>query len=428
MGLNLLPGLPEGVPVPPTPPKENFILTYKQYADIIEAPADAHEAVAMVIIASLLNRNGVYIEFGHTKLPFDLWVLLISPSGMGRNTLVRLADEVLKKAGLQDLVRSASWGSPQALYQDIAAHPRGLYQWEEMSVALKKLGSNQFNGTKEWITDRYDNYKVPEPLLYRKTGKKGDTPPIMFAVAPRLNILATSSEDWLTDSLAQSDTTGGFLPRFTILKLNGTEKVVPIPPAPDDSLQDKLAEQLRKIAKLKGCVVLSKEVQSLYKDWYVKTRKRFMDQPNAALAMPFFNRLRIMVPKLAVIHEAAESGTLEVSPAAMKRAFETAAKIEATIFELLPTGMNAEGAALAKMADRIKTAGVVGISKTQFTEAFKSVDHRSRMERLATLRDAGDIVPFGRPTKGRPLILYVFKDYVQGHQQQFPEDRVTNAL
>jgi len=423
MGLNIVPALPEGTPMPLPIPKENFISMYTKYADVIEAPTDAHEAVAIALIAAALNRNGVHVAFGHANVPLDLWVLLISGSGMGRNTLVRLADPVLKKAGLAGLVRSASWGSPQALQQDIAAHPSGLYVWEEMSVVLKKLGSNQFSGTKEWLTDRYDNYKVPEPLLYRKTGKKSDTPPIEFKTAPRLNLLATSSGDWLTASLAQEDTTGGFLPRWLILRLDGAEKVVPIPKAPDRQLEKKLAEQLAEIAKVKGTVRLSRKVERMYEEWYRATRQRFLDQPNSALALPFFNRLRVEVLKLAVIHEVAESGTLNVSPAAMERAFETAAKVEATVFELLPTGMNAEGAATAKIADRIKLAGLAGMTKTAFTDAFKSMEYRERARRIATLRDAATIAVFTRETGGRPPLIYVHKDFIEQHKAQFPNDK-----
>ncbi len=423
MGLNIVPGLPEGMPTPPATPTEDFISVYIKYADVIEAPPDAHEAVAIALIAAVLNRNGVYIESSPNKTPLDLWVLLISGSGGGRNTLVRLADPVLQKAGLAGLVRSASWGSQQAVYQDIAEHPRGLYVWEEMSVVLKKLANKQFGGTKEWITDRYDNYRVPEPVVYRRAGKKSDTPPITFEQAPRINILATSSGDWLTDSLAQSDTTGGFMPRWLILKLSTEDKDVPRPKRPDRLLEEKLGAQLAKIAKLKGAAVFSEEVEHLYDAWYSATKRRFREQPNSALAMPFFNRLRTEVLKLAVIHEAAMSGSLDVSPEAMKRAFETSTKVEATIFELLPTGMNAEGSATAKIADRIKLAGAAGISKTAFTDAFTSMNFVDRNRRLLTLRDAATIAVFTRETGGRPPLIYVHKDFVEQHKAQFPNDK-----
>jgi len=45
-------------------PKGNFITKYREYADVVEVPADAHEAVAMALLAAVLNRNGVCIQNG----------------------------------------------------------------------------------------------------------------------------------------------------------------------------------------------------------------------------------------------------------------------------------------------------------------------------------------------------------------------------
>ncbi|PWT91838.1 MAG: hypothetical protein C5B55_07430 [Blastocatellia bacterium] len=244
-----LPATEETVSQKPTQPKskKNFISAYREYADILEAPAEAHEAIAIAILGAVLNRSGVYIEHGPVKIPIDCWLIMISESGFGRNTLVGLATPVLNEAGLQDLTRSAAWGSDVALYQDVAENPKGLFVWPEMSIVLKKLGQANFGGSKEWLTDRYDNYEVPPAIKYRKTGKQDkDTPSIEFSLAPRLNIVATSSEDWLIANLVQEDTTGGFLPRFLLLKLEGNGRIIPIPKRTDPRVR---AELVRSVAR-----------------------------------------------------------------------------------------------------------------------------------------------------------------------------------
>jgi hypothetical protein len=182
-------------------PKGNFIVKYREYADVVEMPVDAHEAIAMALIAAVLNRNGVRIENGAITVPMDFWLILISGRGAGRNTLLGLASPIIKKAGLQDLIRTSAWGSEQALYQNLAENPNGLYMWPELSIVLKKFAQSNFGGAKVWVTDRYDNFDVPDAVTYRKTGKK-DTPPIEFGEAPRLNIIGTSSEDWMMTNLA----------------------------------------------------------------------------------------------------------------------------------------------------------------------------------------------------------------------------------
>lgn len=189
----------------------DFIKDYVKYADVLEAPSEAHEAIALVLLSSVLNR-GVHIEFGALKHSLDMWIALLSPSGLGRNTLVEMARPVLKDAKLEDIILNSTWGSKQAFYQNAANHPKGMWIWPELSVIFKTLSDARFGGVKEWITDRYDGWTVPPRIEYRETGKKSDTPPIIFEEAPRLSILGTSSYDWFTSNLVQEDTTGGFVP------------------------------------------------------------------------------------------------------------------------------------------------------------------------------------------------------------------------
>lgn len=55
-----------------------------------EIGADAHEAIAMALIAGVLNHNGVYIEHGAVPIPMDFWLILLSESGADcRNAIYR---------------------------------------------------------------------------------------------------------------------------------------------------------------------------------------------------------------------------------------------------------------------------------------------------------------------------------------------------
>jgi hypothetical protein len=206
-------------PPTPVPSGDNFISMYADWADIIEAPRKMHEAMAIQIISSLLNRNGVTIPQGALTHSLDLWILLLSASGGGRNTVIGMARNILKQADLIDLVHKAHWGSPQAAYQAFADCPHALFEWGELSAKLKDLDDKRYGGLKAWITDRYDEFGLPEDVVYRKTGKKsGDTPAITFTSAPRINILAGSSEEWFFNNLKVADAAGGFVPRWTIFR------------------------------------------------------------------------------------------------------------------------------------------------------------------------------------------------------------------
>jgi hypothetical protein len=103
------------VNLPPTdfnaPTDRDFVRRYAKYADLLEVPKVMHEAVAMQLVASVLNKNGVVIPWGAITCPLDLWIVLLSGSGAGRNTLLGMADPVIKEARIENLVRNIQWGS-----------------------------------------------------------------------------------------------------------------------------------------------------------------------------------------------------------------------------------------------------------------------------------------------------------------------------
>ena len=387
----------------------DFIATYADFADVFEMSRQVHEWVAAQLVASALNGK-VFIKWGAAKYPLDLWVLLLSGSGQGRNTATDVALEVIGSANIQGLLHKATWGSKVAFYQQVAECPTGLYVWPELSVALRTLNDPKFGGVKEWITDRYDNLRLPDKIIYRRTGKKTDTPPIVFDQAPRMNILATSSSDWFINNLEQADTLGGFVPRWLPKQVGKSDRVIPKPVAPNPELLPLLAAQLASIANLEGAADLS-GIDTQYANWYGEAKARFASQPNSALADPFFNRLRVELLKLALIFEASQSGGLQVGDGAFRRAVAVASEAEETIFKLLPSGMTREGSEVERIAEKIRSSGTNGITQSELTRAFQHCKSRERDDRVRTLVDAGQIHRVQRSTGGRSETRYIHTDF-----------------
>jgi hypothetical protein len=406
------------------PPTEiaspDFIRSYADYADVFEMPRQVHEWVAVQLIASVLNGK-VPIEWGATTYPLDLWVLLLSGSGQGRNTATDVALKVAEAAGIDELLHKATWGSKSAFFQQCAEHPRGLYVWPELSVVLQTLNDPRFAGAKEWMTDRYDNLRVPDTITYRDTGKRSNTPPIQFHEAPRLNVLATSSADWFITNLEEADTLGGFIPRWLPKQVGKSERLIPKPVSPDKERLPILADRLAAIAKLSGSADMS-EVEHLYDEWYKQARPRFENQPNSALAMPFFNRLRGEVLKLAAIYQISQSGELQVTSEAFDRAVAVASEAEKTISRLLETGMNREGSELERMAEKIRSAGPDGIPQSELTHAFSHWAKWERTQRLDTLVDSERALKVPRETKGRTATIYVHRDHYAEYKKAQGEE------
>lgn len=165
-------------------------------------------------------------------------------------------------------------------------------------------------------------------------------------------------------------------------------------------------------------------VEEQYDQWYRAAHGRFSDGPNASMAMPFYSRLRTHVLKLALIFEVAKSGSLLVSEDAMRKAIEIASQIEETVFELVKTGISHEGSEVNKMLVFVRSRGVAGATQSELTKNFYSVPEWERKPRLQTIVDSGDVTPFQRiNTGGRPGLVYVFKDFIAQHKEQYPDDK-----
>jgi hypothetical protein len=270
------------------------------------------------------------------------------------------------------------------------------------------LNTPNFATAKEWITDRYDNLKVPGPHHFKVNGKPEDTKSIVFPSAPRINVLATSSDDWFFRNLAESDSLGGFMARWTILQAQGKGRDVAIPKTPDAAAVEPLAGRLAAIGKLSGSVDIS-GIEERYTGWYSAAKRRFEAQPNKALASAYFNRHRGLILKLAVVFEASQSATLKVSVGAWERAVEFALQVEQCIFKLLLTGMNSAGYDLTRIADRVKQAGPEGLPLNMLTRAFQTMPDREK--HIKTLRDSGTIHEVILFTGGRNKKVFKHADF-----------------
>ncbi len=399
-------------------PTDDFITDYVEYADVLEAPADAHEWVAVGLVAATINGR-VTIRSGGTKIPLDTWIALLSQSGSGRKTLVESCQLIVREAELDDLLQEVTWRSPQAFFQHIAEHPRGFFIWPEMSEVFSKLRDSKFAavGAKQWLTDRFDNWTIPPSIKYRATGKPTDTPSIEFTEAPRHNLFATSSLDCFITSLSEEDTRGGFIPRWLLVRLPETDRVVPIPKPTNERLVRRLADCLSKAR----CADTS-QVQGLYEEWYRKAKAQCSQRPNPGLAEVFFNRLRTHVWKLAVVFEVSQSCSLKVSPMAMQRAIKMAERIEEGIAGMLPSGMTREGHQVDKVQEYIRKGKADGRTSSEVARGFQGMNPKDRGNRLTTLVNGETVRRFSRPSKGRSSVVHVHQDFWNEHGEKYPND------
>ena len=86
-----------------------------------------HEAYALQIIASILNRSGVIIEWMHPVTLLTFWLALLTGSGTGKNTVKGIGSPVIKSAEIKNLIDNTDWGSKEAFYQQFSGMPPGSF-------------------------------------------------------------------------------------------------------------------------------------------------------------------------------------------------------------------------------------------------------------------------------------------------------------
>ena len=409
-------------PNPSITPSADLVADYVAYADRFEIPRVMHEAVMIAGIAALVNGK-VKIKNGGQIVTLDLWMLLISKSGSGRNTLLKTFRDLLDKIGLGDLIHRESWGSAAYVEEYFSKNPSGFFLWPEMSQAMKQLSQSHFAGARQFITDLYDETQIPNSKHYRERKKKEDeTPAIEFPHAPRTNFLASSSEAWFFSSTRKDDVTGGFIPRWCPEVVREDSKTIPTPDEADTSLIPPMLEKLKVIARLEGEMDL-RGVMGLYNEWYTATKRRFDSQPDRYLADAFWGRHRAHMLKLAAVMELGTSATLAVSAEAFKRAEAIARRWEENIFELLRTSFSTEGVESRQLEEMIQKAGPRGMSKTEFSGLTRGSNRSETSDRVRTLIDGEVVVPFVRQSGGRPTYCLVHRDHICKHAHEFGEDR-----
>jgi hypothetical protein len=404
----------------------DFISAYAEWIDVYEIPKRMHELVGLQMVASVLNRNGVEIQHGNNRYPLDLWVALLSGSGDGGSTITSVAKPLLKGAGLGNLICNDDWGSRQACWESFSTRKHSLFSWGELGIKLEVLNTAMFNGTKKWITDRYDNFDIPESVQYRTAANPADsTPEIAFTFAPRINIMATSSEAWFYQHLTEEDTTGGFIPRWLLIKVDAEDRDRATPKTADATFRKTVLEPaLQRALQFKGDADISGILRFYERDWYSQTKKRFLDPShNTLLAKPFFNRHRVHVIKLAVILEAAaqmmadssmpSDGVIRVGQLSWDRAVRLARELEENIFTLIGTGLSGLGYQLTKVEAFILEGGDKGVSLTDYTRRFQ--DQPKRTQWLKDLYDGDRVVIYPeKSTGGRPPVRIVHSSHWKG--------------
>jgi hypothetical protein len=163
---------------------------------------------AMAMLGAALGRNVFFDQDVHRVFPL-LNLLLIGPSGIGKSTSIHMAEDTLLRVLPKDLEVNILTGksTKESLHDDLMANNSSLIVASELANLFSKEKYQE--GMIAYFTDLLDL----RPTRIRTKGGGDKT-----ILNPSVSLIGGSTKEWLQDQLPSSAGTGGFLPRFLIVK------------------------------------------------------------------------------------------------------------------------------------------------------------------------------------------------------------------
>lgn len=292
-----------------------------------------HVGALASFVGAVLNRK-IKLNRGSALPPLypNLWCVLVAPQGVGhKSSAIKMAYNLVHKAGVELKILSAKM-TPEALVKALAHSEEATVQGGKLVITERDaigvvmssefgvlLGRQQYNtGMTALLTDLYDS---PDEWSSETITRGKDK---LKNVC--LSLIAASTPDWMQSMLPEDVYLGGFMSRILVIAQPfGWYKRVPFPDL--SANLEPVVERIKKIATLRGEVVLSQEARKKFEQWYTE------DVPNLA-ALPvglvaYYSRKQEHLLKLSVIYEASRGEPFkEVSLESFEMALQTLAEIE----------------------------------------------------------------------------------------------------
>jgi hypothetical protein len=262
---------------------------------------------AIALLSGILNKF-YFLYPRRTNL--NLYILLLAPSTYYRkSTTTDIVSDYIRAVN-PDLIFPDSF-TPEALYEILKKYPRGLLVWRELiQVKEFQLGAEYNKGLASLLVDIYD-YKEQH-----KRWTKGDGE--MVVDNPIVSILSAGIASWFVENLKKKDFEGGIWTRFIFVPAPEQERAfsLPKPFVRDPDIEDKLK-------KLDACEGAEMDIQSILPamlDWGDAHMKQTLRMDGVLQAV--FQRLEVMLLKLACLFQLATDGSTKVTETAFHDAVE----------------------------------------------------------------------------------------------------------
>lgn len=376
--------------------EDSFIDEYLRYTSGQESPELFHIWVAMVLIATMLERD-VFLDRGYYKIYPNMYVILVAGTSkchksvainMGvKNLLPQLEDsppvfaqKITNERLIQFLGDQAKLNSDED-EDRVQFTASGLIAATELSTFLGKRAMD--TGIITTLTDLYDS---PDEWKYET--KTAGTNILQNTC---INMIGASTGKWLRSAIPTEAVGGGFISRSIFVYQSSPKRLIAFPedevPETIDEMERKLVNDLAHIQTLEGRISFTKEAKDWYTEWYRDDAERTANHTES----DFFTRWSEVILKVAMILSVAERDDLTIRVKDLQKADSYLERVRKTMSPVINQMTVADSEIVtSKILGIIRRRGTVHhesmvryASKYVKTEGLKAI--------LETLDEAGAI-------------------------------------
>ena len=251
----------------------NWLDSYLEYTDNSESPTSYHTWCGLSVIAGALQRK-VYLKWWPQTIYPNLYVVLIGPSGRTRKGVaLGMAKELLKQIPGVTVAPESSSGKQSTI---LVMKRAGLDFIDPMDNKTKRhcsvtafseeLSVFLGQGDIAYLSSLTDWYDSKDDWEYETVGRGKDS---IKGVC--LNLVGGTAPDWMQSMIPPEAVGGGFTSRVIFVVEEEKRKVVPTPVMTEREklLQKCLINDLERISKMAGEIVMTPATKELYASWYV---------------------------------------------------------------------------------------------------------------------------------------------------------------
>lgn len=373
---------------------DNWLRGFIDSTAHLEAPLSMYFWVGVVAIAGALRRC-VWIDQGDFKWVPNFYVVLVAPPGVvSKSTTADIAVKLLRKVpGINFGPDVVTWQSLiqelEKSCEEVDMHDGTFMPMSAMTIASSEFGTFLNPNDRDMVdmlVTLWDSRDIP----LRKTTKTSGSNEI---INPCVNIVSCTTPAWMEGNFPEYLIGGGLMARSIYLYADRKRQTVAYPrkhlPPNFHDLREKLAEDLVKIAAMRGEFKLTPEAEEWGEAWYAQIcAERPPHMSNERFAS-YWARKQTHVHKLAMVVSAAQRDELIIPRKDLESANRIVSAIETDmprVFERIGVSPQARGQ--AELVAIVRAHGTLS-AKDLYKQLFRIMSYEDFRTAVASAVSAG---------------------------------------